>query len=410
MTGSIPQPEPNLTPEQIVQRAEDLVPVLRERQEECEAIGRLPDQTSRDFVEAGFYRILQPRRFGGYEFDLATFSRVTMELARGCPSSGWTFALVGGHAHMLSALFSEECQIDVYGDTGDVRMPGNIRPLAQATPVEGGYRFTGAWDYVSGCDSATHFVLGAAVAGGEEITLIADAEACSIIDNWDVLGLRGTGSRRVVADDVFVPAHRKLGSFFEIDTRAAPGRQVHANPLYVAGGVFSLLFSEIIATAVGTARGALDLYEQTLLTRSTTVLPIMPMKDHPDYHRFYGEAVQLVDVAESALLAADHDYMEWSRRDVEDGIPFTPELEQRLALRKQLCAKLAADAVELMVRTGGSSALKTGAVMQRYHRDLTMLMTHNTAQPELAAGTYGRLHFGSVLAPADAESVQAPVA
>jgi 3-hydroxy-9,10-secoandrosta-1,3,5(10)-triene-9,17-dione monooxygenase len=405
---TIAPPEPSLTPELIVQRAKDLVPTLRERQEECEELGRLPDQTSRDFIDAGFYRILQPRRFGGYEFDLATFSRVTMELARGCPSSGWTYALVGGHAHMLSALFSEECQIDVYGDEGDVRMPGNVRPLAAAAPVDGGYRLTGAWDYVSGCDSATHFVLGAELPDGEEITVIADAGACSIIDNWDVLGLRGTGSRRVVAEEAFVPAHRKLGSFFEMDSRAAPGRRVHANPLYAAGGLFSLLFSEITATAVGTARGALDVYEETLCTRSTTVLPIMPMRDHPDYHRFFGEAVQLVDVAESALVAADHDYAEWSRRDVEEGAPFTPELEQRLALRKQLCSKLAADAVELMVRTGGSSPLKTGAVMQRYARDMTMLMTHNTAQPELAAGAYGRLHFATAPSLAGVEQIEAP--
>jgi 3-hydroxy-9,10-secoandrosta-1,3,5(10)-triene-9,17-dione monooxygenase len=398
VSTSIAPPEPDLTAEEIVRRAQDLVPVLRERQEECEELGRLPDATVQDFLEAGFYRILQPRRFGGYEFGLPTFSRVAMELARGCPSSGWTYALVGGHAHMLSAFFSEACQVDVYGGEGDVRMPGNVRPLAVATPVDGGYRVTGGWDYVSGCDSATHYVIGAEVPeqGSEAsrlITAIADAGTCTIVDNWDVLGLRGTGSKRVVAEDVFVPEHRTLGSLFGIDLRTAPGREVHANPMYRAGGLFSLLFSEITAVAVGTARGALDIYEQTLLTRSTTVLPIMPMKDHPDYHRFYGEAVQLIDVAEGALLAFDRDYMEWSRQEVEEGVPFSAEREQRLGLRKQLCSKLASDAVDLMTRTGASSTMKTGTVMQRYRRDMTMLMTHNTVQAELAAGTFGRLHF-----------------
>ena len=408
---SIAPPEPDLTSEQMVQRARDLVPILRERQEECETLGRLPDETVRDFVDAGFYRILQPRRFGGYELDLPTFSIVAMELARGCPSSGWTYALVGGHQHLLSAFFSEECQIDVYGSEGDMRMPGNVRPLAVATPVEDGYRITGAWDYVSGCDSATHFVVGAEVpAQGSEaprlITLIADASSCSIIDNWDVLGLRGTGSKRVVAEDVFVPAHRTLGSLFEIDLRSAPGRHVHANPMYRAGGLFSPLFSEITAVAIGTARGALDIYEETVATRSTTVLPIMPMKDHPDYHRFYGEAVQLIDVAEGAFLAFDRDYMEWSRRDVEEGIPFSFELEHLLGLRKQLCSKLASDAVDLMTRTGASTNMKAGAIMQRYRRDMTMLMTHNTVQAELAAGTYGRVHFQGTLEVGHSDQVQ----
>ena len=105
-----------------------MIPVLRERQEECERIGRLPDETSRDFIEAGFYRILQPRRFGGYEFDLPTFTRVAIALARGCPASGWTYTLTAGHAHMLAALWSEEGQIDIYGADGEVRMPGRFRP------------------------------------------------------------------------------------------------------------------------------------------------------------------------------------------------------------------------------------------------------------------------------------------
>jgi 3-hydroxy-9,10-secoandrosta-1,3,5(10)-triene-9,17-dione monooxygenase len=409
---SISPPEPDLTQEQIVERAQDMVALLRERQEECEELGRLPDQTSQDFIDAGFYRILQPRRFGGYEFDLPTFSRVAIELARGCPSSGWTYALTAGHAHLLSALFSEECQIEVYGDDGEVRMPGNIR-FVPATVVEGGYRVSGAWDYVSGCDSATHYVLGAEVPATDSarptrITFVVERDTCSIVDNWDVLGFRGTGSRQVVAEDVFVPTHRTLGSLFDSDLRSAPGRRVHENPIYVAGGLFSLLYSEITAVAVGTAKGALDLYEETLRTRKTTLLPSIPMKEHPDYHRFYGEAVQLIDVAEGALLSADRDYMEWSRRDVEEGIPFAPELEHRLGLRKQLCSKLAADAVNLMVRTGGSSAMKTGTMMGRYWRDMAMLSTHNTAQPEQGAGMYGRLHFGVPLQAPGEAGIQVP--
>jgi 3-hydroxy-9,10-secoandrosta-1,3,5(10)-triene-9,17-dione monooxygenase len=229
------------------------------------------------------------------------------------------------------------------------------------------------------------------------LTVIADAAECSIVDNWDVLGLRGTGSKRVVAGDVFVPAHRTLGSLFEIDLRTAPGRTVHENPMYRAGGLFSLLFSEITAVAIGTARGTLDVYEETVATRTTTVLPIMPMRHHPDYHRFYGEAVQLIDVAEAALLAFDQEYMDAARREVEDGVPFSRDLEMRLGLRKQLCSKLASDAVDLMTRTAGSSGMRGGETMQRYRRDMSMLMTHNTVQQELAAGTYGRLHFtGSI--------------
>src|ERR1051326_4979828 len=114
-------PLPELTPAQMIARACEMVPALRERQAECEALGRIPQETNDEFVSAGFYRILQPRRFGGYEFDLGTFARVMMEVSRGCPSSGWVLALTAGHAIMLSAFFQEEAQHEQNGVDSEIR-------------------------------------------------------------------------------------------------------------------------------------------------------------------------------------------------------------------------------------------------------------------------------------------------
>jgi 3-hydroxy-9,10-secoandrosta-1,3,5(10)-triene-9,17-dione monooxygenase len=366
-THSIPVPEPELTAQEIVQRARDMVPTLRARQAEAEELGRLPDETSREFIEAGFYRILQPRRFGGYEFDLPTFTRVAIELARGCPASGWTYTLTAGHAHMLAALWPEEGQIDIYGADGEVLMPGRFRP-GTAKEVEGGYRVSGTWDYVSGCDSATHlafgFTLGEDLSAGELATDfigVVDYGDCEIIDNWDVLGLRGTGSKRVVVEDVFIPTRRTIDSIFRLDAPPAPGRTVHEAPIYREGTIGGLIFSETASVAIGVARGVLDLYEDSLRKRKTTVLPLIPMTEHAQYPRFF---------------------------------EFGMDLDRRLQLRKQYCAKLAYDAVNLMMRTNGSAGMRGGAMWQRYQRDLTVLMTHNTVQPELAADSFGRLHFG----------------
>jgi 3-hydroxy-9,10-secoandrosta-1,3,5(10)-triene-9,17-dione monooxygenase len=399
-TQSIPVPEPGLTQEEMVQRARDMIGVLRERQEECERIGRLPDETSREFIEAGFYRILQPRRFGGYEFDLPTFTRVAIALARGCPASGWAYTLTAGHAHMLAALWPEEGQIDIYGADGEVRMPGRFRP-GTATAVDGGYRVSGTWDYVSGCDSATHlafgFMLGDDPSAGELATDfigVVDYGDCEIIDNWDVLGLRGTGSKRVVVEDVFVPEHRTIDSIFRIDAPPAAGRTVHEAPIYREGGIGGLIFSETASVAIGTAWGVLDLYEESMRKRKTTVLPLIPMTEHAQYPRFFGEAFQSIDVAEAALLQSDYDYMDWSRRAAAGEIEYGRDRDFRLMLRKQLCAKLAYDAVNLMMRTNGSAGMRGGAMWQRMQRDMTVLMTHNTVQPELAADSFGRMHFG----------------
>ena len=396
----IPVPEPSLTAEEMVQRARNMVPVLRERQEHCEQLGRLPDETSRDFIEAGFYRILQPRRFGGYEFDLPTFTRVAIELARGCPASGWTYTLTAGHAHMLAALWPEDGQIDIYGDAGEVRMPGRLRP-GKAREVDGGYVCSGTFDYVSGCDSATHLVLawmfGDDASAGEFATDfigVVDFDDVEIIDNWDVLGLRGTGSKRVVVEDVFVPPRRTIDSIFRLDAPPAAGRTVHDNPMYREGTIGGLIFSETASVAIGVAKGVLDLYEESLRKRKTTVLPLIPMTEHAQYPRFFGEAFQMIDVAECALVQSDYDYMDWCRRAAAGEMEFGFDLDRRLQLRKQYCAKLAYDAVNLMMRTNGSAGMRTGAMWQRMQRDMTVLMTHNTVQAELAADSFGRMHFG----------------
>src|ERR687887_2829617 len=117
-THSIPVPEPELTAPEMVERARAMIPVLRERQEETERAGRMLDETSRDFVEAGFYRILQPRRFGGYEFDLPTFFRVIMEITRGCPSTGWCLCLAGAHVLQVASMYSEQAQREFFGPDG----------------------------------------------------------------------------------------------------------------------------------------------------------------------------------------------------------------------------------------------------------------------------------------------------
>src|SRR5262249_11920575 len=145
----------HLTPQEALRRAEAMRPTLREKQAQCEADGRLSDEVNEQFIQAGFYRLLQPQRFGGYEFDLPSFVKVMMAISRGCSDSAWVLALTSGHAAIL-ALYPEECQIEVFGD-GEMRMPGVAKPGGPAIPVEGGYRIKGAWDYSSGCDLATHF-------------------------------------------------------------------------------------------------------------------------------------------------------------------------------------------------------------------------------------------------------------
>jgi alkylation response protein AidB-like acyl-CoA dehydrogenase len=187
---------PDPAADELVARAAAMRDTLRARQAECEALGRLPDATNAEYIEAGFFRVL-PRRFGGHELGLEAFLRIAIELSRGCPSSGWVYALTAGHAHTVT-MWPE------YG----------------------------------------------------------------IVDNWDTLGMRGTGSRRVVVEDLLVPEHHTVPSPNPgrpvVDF---PGRGVHANAIYRGGSIIPLLVSEPAAVAVGIAQGAIDHYIEILQTR-----------------------------------------------------------------------------------------------------------------------------------------------
>jgi 3-hydroxy-9,10-secoandrosta-1,3,5(10)-triene-9,17-dione monooxygenase len=395
----IPVPEPDLTPARMIQRAHEMIPVLRERQAECEDLGRLPAATNDAFVAAGFYRILQPRRFGGYEFDLPTFARVMIEIARGCPSSGWVLALTAGHAIMLSAFFSEEAQIDVYGRDGEFRGPSRTPPRVSARPVDGGYVLNGDWDYVSGCDIATH-VIGGIRLDNEARVAVIDRNQFTIVDDWHVIGMRGTGSRRVVIEDAFVPTFRTiLPPRDAFNSSNAPGRRVHHNPMYVAGRLVSVLFEEMAAVAVGLARGALDIYEHELSSSRLSLPPFSLRSEVPEYQRHFGDAWALIQVAEATVLQVADSYMEFARQAVEEDIPFSDERDLQLQLLEQYATKIAGDAVDLMFRTSGTHAAQSDSMLQRYFRDMAVLKTHIAAQTDRGAESFARAHYTGLSAP-----------
>ncbi|HTA42615.1 MAG TPA: hypothetical protein VK789_09220 [Bryobacteraceae bacterium] len=396
----IAPPEPELTPKELVARADSMRATLRERQTVCEESGRLPPETNADFVKAGFYRTLQPRCFGGYEFDLATFAKVIMAISRGCTESGWVLALISGHPVLLAG-FPEQAQREAYGANGEFRGPGVAMASGSAVAEEGGYRVKGTWDYSSGCDVGTHF-LGMALLNRADSPVptglgwvLFDRDQFDVINNWNVMGMQGTGSRRVVVEEVFVPEHRVM-PWADAQGRMVaefPGLAVHANPLY-HGRKVPVLISEVTAVAVGAARGALDVYDETLRKKRRSFPPFESLFEMPEFQQHFGTAQSLVDTAEAALLQMTADYMEHARLAREENVPFSDEVERRLVLIEQQCVRMAWDAVELMFRTAGSASAAKSSVLGRYFRNLAVIRTHITLQLTHTSGNFARLHFG----------------
>jgi len=395
-------PEPGLRSDEIIARAQALIRQTRDQQDEAERLGHHTDALDREFVKAGFYRILQPRRFGGYEFDLPTFWKVTLAIAAGDPGTGWALTLGAHHALTLGAFFSEEGQRDIFGSAGDFRGPHRALPGGTAEPVDGGYVVTGTWDYSSGIAHATYFMANAIVPGGDgsdqpAIVVVAmPKHEVTVLDDWGdgaTLGMNSSGSNSVRVDGVFVPAHRACDGNWTRLTGAAPGAALHGNLMY-CGRIYAVFHAGLVIPVIGAARAALDEFEQIITTKKTYFPPQVMRYTHPDHQRQYGYALALTDSAEGLLLRVGEMYMELCERWERTGDPFSREADVRLYTMVQQAGQLAGQAVDVIFAAAGSSAAKRGQRLQRYYRDVAMYRGHIASQYLNTAGELARVHFG----------------
>jgi 3-hydroxy-9,10-secoandrosta-1,3,5(10)-triene-9,17-dione monooxygenase len=201
--------------EELIARARAMIPALRERaQRQVEARRVLPE-TMAEMKAAGLFRVLQPRRWGGYALDPTVFFDVQMALAEGDVSVGWVHGILGVHSFHL-ALFDDRAAEEVWGADSDALIASPYSP-GRAVPVEGGYKLTGRWKFSSGTEHCNWIFLGGVIDRGDSHGSFLDADFRTfllprrdyqIIDTWKVVGLKGTGSQDVVVDGAFVPEHR----------------------------------------------------------------------------------------------------------------------------------------------------------------------------------------------------------
>ncbi len=194
-----------ISPAELIARAQALRPSLLERQEATERDTRYSQETHADFLEAGFYRMLIPRMFGGLEVSVETFAKVMIEIARGCPSTGWGLCLASGHALQVGSFFSEQAQADVFGFDGDFRCAAAFAPRDVLTRTEDGWAVEGTFPYASGAPFSTHLLAQAPLPDGPALFVVPRSE-WTIVDDWgDTLGLRGSGSNSVNLDGARIP-------------------------------------------------------------------------------------------------------------------------------------------------------------------------------------------------------------
>jgi 3-hydroxy-9,10-secoandrosta-1,3,5(10)-triene-9,17-dione monooxygenase len=392
----------------LIERARALVPVLRERAARTEAAERLLPETVNDFVDVGFFRIVQPRRFGGFEFGIDVLEEVVTEVGRGCGSSAWTLAILGGHS-WLSGLFTEEGQQAIFGEDGHVIMATNLSGDGRCRRVAGGYELSGRFVYLSGCDVANWLCVGAMLEPSADIRggtqdppswfyMALRPEHASIQDDWHVLGLRGTGSKSVLADRVFVPEHLALPQSL-VQQQEPPGRYTHANPFYAAPmGAF--LSIETTGAAVGIAQQAVEVLEEMAVSKrvrsraggggETDAFQV----SLPAFRRRYAEAKSLASAARVLLLNDARRLMSTVNEHVPAGRKHTPDEIAEYGLNAARLVDLCVQAVDHAFTAAGTSATFDGHAMERCFRDIHMLTTHNVYRMDMMAERWSLARFG----------------
>jgi 3-hydroxy-9,10-secoandrosta-1,3,5(10)-triene-9,17-dione monooxygenase len=401
----LPQPEPDLTPAAVIERAARLTSAIRAAQDEDDARGCHSPAMDQEFRKAGFYRILQPKLFGGYEFDYPTFYRTMLQVARGNPGVAWCLALGATHNSLIASHWPERAQYELFGATGDFIAPHRVGAITSTCErADGGYVIDGTWNYCSGIPYATHFVGNVVLRENDKsriLIFVVPRAELRVLDDWGgdaTLGMRASGSNSVEIKKAFVPEHLvipakpALWSNEPMDD-GTHGTRLHRNPMYL-GRFIGPYHISLVMPVLGAARAALDEFEETVVTRPTYHPPIMPRREHFDTQRPFGYALMLTDSAEALLMTAAETYMQYCRRWGDDRTPISLEDNVRLYGMVLTAGRLASEAVEHLFHNASSAASKRGHRLERYFRDVAMYRQHMSAQYLNIASGIGRVHLG----------------
>lgn len=376
----------------VVAAVGELLPVLRDRAQETEDARVVPAESVKALAEAGFFRLLQPARYGGLEADPMTFYTAVRMIASACGSTGWVASVIGVHAWQL-ALFPLAGQEDVWGTDTSTRMSSSYAPTGRAEVAEGGHRLSGKWSFSSGCNHASWVLLGGIVldAGGNPVdfrTFLVPASDYVIDDVWDTVGLRGTGSNDIIVTDAFVPEHRSL-SFTDVTRCDCPGQQANPAPLYRIP--FGSIFSYTITTPIiGMATGAYDAHVAYQRDRVRTAYAGQKTMEDPFAQVRIAEAAAEVD---SAWLALDRNMTELMGH-ARAAEPMPIPLRLRVRRDQVRGTGQAISAVDKLFENSGGRALRTGTPIQRFWRDAHAGRVHAINDPERALSMFGRGEFG----------------
>lgn len=375
--------------EALVAKARALTPELAELARKADENGAISAEMVKKINDAGLFRILQPKRWGGSEMDPRVFYRCQMAIAEGCMSTAWMYGVVGVHFWQL-ALFSDKAQQEVWGEDPSTLIASTYMPVGKAEKVDGGYKFSGHWRFSTGVEHCEWIFLGGLLPNGDggmqHVTFLLPKKDYKVEKNWDVLGLRGTGSHDIIVDDVFVPEHRTNVTNDQSD-EACPGREINTNWLYKVP--FAQVFQRAVSTScIGALDGAIAAFRKRAAAHvgahgSATAQDV-------NAQTAVTEAMMLTDQLKLVL------FRNYEQVAQSAALGLQMPVEDRLYQRAQSAyvAKSCAEKVNEIMRACAASGTYKDNPIERFFRDLNQARGHIANNADAYIRAHGAVMLG----------------
>lgn len=378
------------TEQELIDRAQSMVPTLKARAEKTEIDRSVSIATIQDFREAGFFKILQPKRWGGYQMSPHVYFKILMELGRGCGSSAWVAMVLGIHQWEFGVMDPRAGE-EVWKDDNSVLVSSSYAPWGQCTRVDGGWLLNGTWRTSSGCEHARWAFLGGIATDPEgnpidRLAFLVSSENYTIEDDWHVFGLAGTGSKALVVKDAFVPDYRAHSQVsHESVEKLDPSYRF---PFYQA------FWTAVSSVIVGMAQGAVDEYIEQMRVRPD-ISGRAPALMSPYVKDRLGNAVSRVRSSRARLFNA----LAESSTYVEGGhcVPLSLRVHHMLDAARS--GRECEEAAMLLFKATGARGMYLKNPMQRILRNVIAGSQHITQNADDTAGWVGAYLLGQPVPP-----------
>jgi len=381
----------------ILEKAKDLRPYLRERGQETELNRRISEETTQIFKDLGFFKLLQPARYGGYEYGFTGFMDLIAEIGRGCTSTAWGCALGLIHQWLLATL-PKQAQDDVWLENPQAILCGSYAPATRAVRADGGYLIKGKWSFASNVDNSQWALLGVHF----PVTLPSDKPSAGFLlvprndwvieDDWHVMGQSGTGSKSIVmTTDVFVPEHRKI-TFAELSSGNPPGLKDNPHPIY-AIPFLSAVPVCLVAPILGTLQGAIDTFIELCESRVTRGAVAGGGNSLRDFFPVQSRLAEACASLDAATLLINRDTTQVEQMAMS-GV--TINIAQRIRNRRDhaYATKLAQQGIDGLFSAVGGAGLTLDQPLQRMWRDANAISKHISLNWDAVSSMVGQHMLG----------------